>query len=188
MRIDCEDAHGRERRRWRGLPSGQLLGQLLLGVLGEPEFEDPPALLLLQIAGADELEHVDSVQGLGQLSRERDPTGVVDPRAREDGQGLCPPRGPEKLRDRLPRKARDTAFTKQMQAAGGKLLISYTTPYPGTMFAEKADELGLHILTDNWTVFDAKHIVMETRYLSAERIKVIATEMAIELGMTRSVD
>jgi len=83
--------------------------------------------------------------------------------------------------------AETLAFMRVLKDAGGKLLMSYTTPYPGTMFAEKADELGLKILTDDWTLFDAKHVVMETKHFSAERIEQLATEMAEGIGMTRSI-
>jgi radical SAM superfamily enzyme YgiQ (UPF0313 family) len=83
--------------------------------------------------------------------------------------------------------AQTLAFMRVLKDAGGQLLMSYTTPYPGTMFAEKADELGLKILTDDWTLFDAKHVVMETRHLSAERIEELAGEIAAAIGMSRSV-
>ena len=79
------------------------------------------------------------------------------------------------------------AFMRTLKDAGGKLLVSYTTPYPGTMFAERADELGLHILTDDWSQYDAKHIVMETRHLTAARIEELTTAAALSLGMKRSV-
>lgn len=83
--------------------------------------------------------------------------------------------------------AETAEFMKVIQEAGGKLLMSYTTPYPGTMFAEKADELGLKILTDDWTKFDAKHVVMETKHLSARDIEEAATRIASGLGMQRSI-
>ena len=79
------------------------------------------------------------------------------------------------------------AFMRTLKDAGGKLLISYTTPYPGTMFAEKAEELGLHILTDDWSLYDAKHIVMETKHLTSARIEELTTASAVSLGMQRSV-
>jgi len=78
-------------------------------------------------------------------------------------------------------------FMRVLKDAGGKLLMSYTTPYPGTMFAEKADELGLEIITDDLTLFDAKHVVMRTRNFSAERIEEIAADMAETLGLSRSI-
>lgn len=82
--------------------------------------------------------------------------------------------------------AETLAFMHVLKDAGGTLLMSYTTPYPGTMFAEKADELGLKILTDDWTLFDAKHVVMETRHLTADRIEELANQMAESVGMSRS--
>ena len=90
---------------------------------------------------------------------------------------------PEDIEETL---AETLAFMRVLKDAGGTLLMSYTTPYPGTVFAEKADELGLTILTDDWAQFDAKHVVMETRHLSAARIEHAAAEMARELGMSRS--
>lgn len=78
-------------------------------------------------------------------------------------------------------------FMRVLTDAGGKVMISYTTPYPGTMFAEQADELGLKILTDDWSLYDAKHVVMETRLLSAERITELTNAAAASLGMQRSV-
>ncbi|MCE5202776.1 MAG: radical SAM protein [Coriobacteriales bacterium] len=78
-------------------------------------------------------------------------------------------------------------FMREVKDAGGELLMSFTTPYPGTKFAEEAEELGLTILTDDWSLFDAKHVVMATRHLSAPRIEALAEEMAHTLGMRRSV-
>lgn len=77
-------------------------------------------------------------------------------------------------------------FMRVLKSAGGKLLMSFTTPYPGTMFAEKADELGLRIVTNDWTLYDAKHVVIETRHFSAERIERLTEEMAHSLGLSRT--
>lgn len=79
--------------------------------------------------------------------------------------------------------AETSAFMKRLQDAGGRLLISYTTPFPGTKFYEEAEQLGLKILTRDWSLYDAKHVVMETKHLSAARIEGIASEIAGELGM-----
>lgn len=79
------------------------------------------------------------------------------------------------------------AFMRVLSEAGGKVLISYTTPYPGTMFAERAAELGLTILTDDWSIYDAKHLVLETRRLSAGRIEELTTAAASSLGLKRSI-
>ncbi len=87
---------------------------------------------------------------------------------------------PEDTEDTL---AETFAFMRAIKDAGGRLLVSYTTPYPGTEFAEKADELGLTILTDDWSLYDAKHMVIETRHLPLARIEELVASAASSLGM-----
>lgn len=82
--------------------------------------------------------------------------------------------------------AQTAAFMAQIREAGGKLLISYTTPFPGTMFYERAEELGLTILTRDWSLYDCKHMVMETKNFSAERIEALATGIASGLGLSQT--
>ena len=82
--------------------------------------------------------------------------------------------------------AETRAFMREMQDAGGRLLISYTTPFPGTRFYDDADELGLKILTEDWSEYDCKHVVMATKRFSAERIERLATELAESLGMAKT--
>ncbi|MHB8050549.1 MAG: B12-binding domain-containing radical SAM protein [Coriobacteriia bacterium] len=74
-------------------------------------------------------------------------------------------------------------FMKTLHEAGAEILLSYTTPYPGTYFYEHAEELGLRIITDRWEEYDAKHVVMETRHLSAAQIEVAVEEIAHDVGM-----
>lgn len=82
--------------------------------------------------------------------------------------------------------AETAEFMSELHELGGRLLVSYTTPFPGTMFRERADELGLHILTDDWSQYDAKHVVLETRHLAASRIEELAGGIAESLGMSRT--
>jgi len=82
--------------------------------------------------------------------------------------------------------AQTGAFMSDVREAGGTLLISYTTPFPGTMFHERAEELGLNILTRDWTLYDCKHVVMETKNLSAARIEELAGNIATGLGMSQT--
>ncbi|MBN2248514.1 MAG: B12-binding domain-containing radical SAM protein [Coriobacteriia bacterium] len=79
------------------------------------------------------------------------------------------------------------AFMRTLADAGAKVMISYTTPYPGTMFAERADDLGLNILSRDWGDYDAKHLVVDTKTLTAERIVELTTAAALSLGMQRSI-
>jgi len=91
---------------------------------------------------------------------------------------------PEDTRETL---AESLAFMREVRAAGSRIFLSYTCPYPGTAFYDKAAELGLHILSTDWGQYDAKHVVMETRHLSAAEIEAIVAEMAAELGLQKSV-
>ena len=82
--------------------------------------------------------------------------------------------------------AQTEAFMRDIRAAGGRLLVSYTTPFPGTMFYERAEELGLKILTRDWSLYYCKHVVMDTNNLSAERIEALAAGIASDLGMSKT--
>lgn len=91
---------------------------------------------------------------------------------------------PQDTRETL---AESLEFMRAVKDAGSRIYLSYTCPYPGTAFHDRADELGLHILTGDWAQYDAKHVVMETSNLSAGEIQAIAEEMAGELGLVKSV-
>lgn len=77
-------------------------------------------------------------------------------------------------------------FMRTLRGAGGQLLVSYTTPYPGTMFFNDAEKLGLKILTRDWGRYDAKQLVLETSRLSAREIEALTTSAALSLGLRRS--
>ena len=62
-------------------------------------------------------------------------------------------------------------FMEELHREGSRILLSYTTPYPGTYFYQQADALGIKILAEGWEEFDAKHNIMETKYLSGEEIE-----------------
>ena len=42
------------------------------------------------------------------------------------------------------------------------------------------------ILTRDWTLYDCKHVVMETKNLSAKRIEALAAGIANDLGMSQT--
>lgn len=77
-------------------------------------------------------------------------------------------------------------FMKLLADEGAELLMSYTTPYPGTVFWEEADSLGLKILADDWGEFDAKHLIIETENLSAQRIEEIIDEEVRRIGLKKT--
>jgi len=82
--------------------------------------------------------------------------------------------------------AESLAFMREVRALGARIYLSYTCPYPGTHFYDHAEELGIRILADRWDEFDAKHVVIETRHLSAAEITAAAEGMADALGMRKS--
>lgn len=77
-------------------------------------------------------------------------------------------------------------FMAKLAEEGARLLVSYTTPFPGTRFHDRAEELGLRILHRDYNNYDCKHLVMETRHLSAQRIEELAEGMAHSLGMAQT--
>lgn len=77
-------------------------------------------------------------------------------------------------------------FMAEVHELGARIYLSYTCPFPGTDFYERAAELGLTILTDDWGDFDAKHVVVETRNLTAPEVEATAEAMAVALGMKKS--
>ena len=91
---------------------------------------------------------------------------------------------PEDTRETL---AETHAFIRDVRDAGSRIYLSYTCPYPGTIFHDRADELGLRILSDRWDEYDAKHVVMETRNLSRDEITEIVEAIAADVGLHKSV-
>lgn len=78
-------------------------------------------------------------------------------------------------------------FMKQLIAMGATVSMALTTPLPGTYYYEHADDLGITLLTDRWDEFDAKHLVITTKYLSEERLNTLLEEVIQDLGMRMNV-
>lgn len=76
-------------------------------------------------------------------------------------------------------------FMEILKDEGAEILMSYTTPYPGTTFYDRADELGLKILTREWGEYDAKHLVMETANLSVADIERIVEQETGRMGLSK---
>ncbi|MHB1452260.1 MAG: B12-binding domain-containing radical SAM protein [Coriobacteriia bacterium] len=123
---------------------------------------------------------LDSVKGIDKDTALKAVRMTVAAGIRTTGSFMVP--FPEDTEDTL----RETfAFMGALKDEGSEILMSYTTPYPGTAFYEQADELGITILSDDWGEYDAKHLVMETRNLSAARIDEIIGEEAGRLGLVK---
>ena len=77
------------------------------------------------------------------------------------------------------------SFMKELKSLGSNILVSYTTPYPGTRFYEEADALGIEILSEDWSEFDAKHNIMRTKYLDEKTIEDMVLKIEKEVGLKR---
>jgi len=75
---------------------------------------------------------------------------------------------------------------KELGEKGAMLLLSFTTPFPGTYYYEHADELGIKIMADNWDEYDAKHLTIATKHLSQEKLKSLLKELIEYVGLESS--
>ncbi len=74
-------------------------------------------------------------------------------------------------------------FMKELVAMGAKVSLAFTTPFPGTDYYERRDELGIRLLTNKWDEFDAKHLIIETKNLDREKLDGLFQELAEEVGL-----
>ena len=75
---------------------------------------------------------------------------------------------------------------KELGDMGVELLMSFTTPFPGTYYYEHADELGIKTMADSWDEYDAKHLMIATKYLSKEKLEHLLEELVNDAGMVQS--
>ncbi len=74
-------------------------------------------------------------------------------------------------------------FMRELVGMGAQVSLAFTTPFPGTDYYARMDELGIHLLTDKWDEFDAKHLVIETRNLKREKLEGLFAEIVAEVGL-----
>jgi len=72
---------------------------------------------------------------------------------------------------------------KELKEKGALLLLSYTTPVPGTYYYEHKDELGIKILANSWDEYDAKHLIIATKNLSKNKLEKLLQELIQDVGM-----
>jgi len=68
-------------------------------------------------------------------------------------------------------------FMKELTEQGVQVSLSFTTPLPGTDYYERADELGIKILEQNWDDFDMSHVQITNRHLSLEKLTELEKEL-----------
>ncbi|MFC1846950.1 B12-binding domain-containing radical SAM protein [Chloroflexota bacterium] len=68
-------------------------------------------------------------------------------------------------------------FMKELTEMGANTYLSLTVPYPGTYLYEKADRLGIKILTKNLDKYDGENLIITTKNLSKERLQFLYEEL-----------
>ena len=76
-------------------------------------------------------------------------------------------------------------FMIELKNMGANLIVAHTTPYPGTYLYEHADELGIKIMADTWEDFDAKHLIITTKYLGKEELEELFEEIVRDVGFVK---
>jgi radical SAM superfamily enzyme YgiQ (UPF0313 family) len=74
-------------------------------------------------------------------------------------------------------------FMKELLELGVTETLASTTPFPGTYYYENADTLGLKLLADDWSEYDAKHLMISTRNLSEDKLSNLLNELVNEVGL-----
>jgi len=77
-------------------------------------------------------------------------------------------------------------FMIELKNMGANLIVAHTTPCPGTYLYEHANELGIKILADSWEDFDAKHLIITTKYLGEEELEELFKEIVRDVGFERA--
>lgn len=90
--------------------------------------------------------------------------------------------------DTLETLAETREFMREVSRAHSAIMLNYTCPFPGTYFRDHADELGIRVLPTSWGEYDAKHVVMETRNLSADVIRETVEDIARDLGLKSTIE
>lgn len=78
-------------------------------------------------------------------------------------------------------------FMKEIRELGADISIAFTTPYPGTAYAEMTAESDLEVAADEWNEYDAKHLIMSTRNLSFSELEELFEELVRDVGLKRRV-
>lgn len=77
-------------------------------------------------------------------------------------------------------------FMMELSEMGARISMSYTTPYPGTLYYQQAKELGITILSESWDDYNAKHLNITTKCLSRDQLAALGDEIADAIGLKRT--
>jgi radical SAM superfamily enzyme YgiQ (UPF0313 family) len=79
-------------------------------------------------------------------------------------------------------------FMRELKEMGATVTMALTTPFPGTAYRDRAEELGIRVLADRWDEYDAKHLVIETRNLPEARLRGLLEELVEQVGLKAQVE
>lgn len=74
-------------------------------------------------------------------------------------------------------------FMNELRRLGATVSLALTTPFPGTAYYERANDFGIHILTDRFEEFDGKRLTIATRHLSEDRLRRLLADLMKEVGV-----
>lgn len=74
-------------------------------------------------------------------------------------------------------------FMKELKRMRARLVLSFTTPYPGTYYYEHARELGIKTLVDSWDEYQGRRLTITTKYLSEEKLNSLVEELVRDVGL-----
>lgn len=74
-------------------------------------------------------------------------------------------------------------FMKELVGMGAQVSLAFTTPFPGTDYYARKDQLGIRLLTDRWDEFDAKHLIIETANLKKPDLEILFEEIIQDVGL-----
>ncbi|MFP4444784.1 MAG: B12-binding domain-containing radical SAM protein, partial [Desulfosudaceae bacterium] len=72
--------------------------------------------------------------------------------------------------------ARTRAFGESLKARGASYGFHLLAPFPGTEIRERAEELGIHILSQNWSDYHANRAIVATDKVPPEVFNQVAKE------------
>jgi len=75
-------------------------------------------------------------------------------------------------------------FILELKQKGVVSTMSFTTPFPGTYYYDKREELGIDIEAAGWDEYDCRHLLFSPKNVSRERLLALLKEMVRDTGMT----
>jgi len=74
-------------------------------------------------------------------------------------------------------------FMIELGKMGVEELLSFTSPFPGTYYYKYANELGIKLLANSWDEYDAKHLIISTKFLSIYKLECLLSELVRDVGL-----